>query len=100
MPRTESQRVVLFAARESRGWSWHADFICAPYRSIGLLGSMPWASDLPDFHDRMQGRLRRIEGQPSHSDDPQDHRQVMEEVMEDTQELVDVLAAMLSVKWT
>lgn len=95
MALTESQRVALFAARESRGWSWHADFICAPYRSIGFPGSMPWASDLPDFHDRMQGRLRRIEGQPSHYDDPQDQGQVME----DTQQLVDVLAAMLSVKW-
>lgn len=96
MPLTESQRVALFAALESRGWTWHADFVCAPNRSIWLLGSMPWASDLSDFHDRMHGRLRRIEGHSSHYDDSQDHRRVME----DTQGLVDVLAAMRSVKST
>lgn len=94
MPLTESQRVVLFAALESRGWSWHADLIYAPNRSIWFLGSTPWASGLADFHERMQGRLRRLEGNSSHYDDPQDHRHVME----DTQGLVDVLAAMLSVK--
>lgn len=94
MPLTESQCADLFAALESRGWSWHEGFIYAPHRSIWLLGSDPWSGDLSDFHERMWGRLQRIEGFLSEYDDPQNHRKTVE----DTRSLVDVLATMCSKK--
>jgi len=34
MPLTESQRADLFAALESRGWSWKEGFIYASHRSL------------------------------------------------------------------
>jgi len=89
---TGSQSTALFAALESRGWSWDGGFIYAPHRSIWLLGSDPLSGDLPDFHERMQGRLQRIVEQSSHYGDPQEHRNVVE----DTRGLVGALAAMLS----
>jgi len=94
MSLTESQRTDLFAALESRGWSWNDHFIYAPHRTMWLLGSAPWNGDLSEFHERMLGRLQRIEWLSPEYDDPQFHRKVME----DTQVLVDVLAAMLSGK--
>ncbi|WP_386069947.1 hypothetical protein ACFJIW_06060 [Tahibacter sp. UC22_41] len=96
MPLTESQRADLFAALESRGWSWKEGFIYAPHRSLWLLGSSPWTGDLPDFHERMRDRLQRIEWLSPEYDDPHYHRKVMD----DTASLVDVLARMLAEKPT
>jgi len=93
---TGSPYTALFAALELRGWSWDEGFIYAPHRSIWLLGSDPWNGDLSDFHERMQGRLQRIVEQSSHYDDPQEHRNVVE----DTRGLVDALAVMLSERQT
>ena len=47
--------------------------------------------DLSDFHERMQGRLQRIEEHSSKYDDPQCHRNVVEDI----RSLVGVLAEMI-----
>lgn len=96
MPLTESQCIDLFAALESRGWSWNEGFIYAPHRSLWLPGSSPWTGALPDFHERMQARLQCIKWLSPEYDDPHCHRTVMD----DTASLVDVLARMLAEKPT
>ncbi|HWU51179.1 MAG TPA: hypothetical protein VN153_00060 [Tahibacter sp.] len=94
MPVADAQRAYLFAALESRGWSWSEGFIYAPHRSLWLPHSFPRTGDLSDFHERVQGRLQRIEWLSPEYDDPLCHRKVMD----DTASLIDVLAAMLAEK--
>lgn len=89
MPLTQSQSAHLFAALESCGWTWREGSIYAPHRSIWL-GSVPWGGGLSDFHERMRGRLQRIEEHWADYDGPQSHRNTVE----DSRSLVDVLAAM------
>ena len=92
MPLTELQRNELLSGLEARGWTWQDGFIYAPHATMWLAGSHPWYGDLPEFHERMTGRLERNIQARSIYDEEVDHRNLVA----DTKSLVDMLADMLS----
>lgn len=57
-----------------------------------LSGSQPWEGDLPEFHERMSGRLQRNMQARLIYEDEADHRNLVA----DTKSLVDILTEMLS----
>jgi hypothetical protein len=61
MPLSDAQRLELLAALEKIGWHYKEQFIYAPNETMWLLVSCPWTEDLPDFFERMKGRLSRIQ---------------------------------------
>jgi hypothetical protein len=85
------ERDYLFALLEAQGWYWQGDTIFAPHRSIWFQRANPWCGALSEFHERMAARLSRIETAPCYADDPQLHR----EVINDTKGLVDALALVM-----
>lgn len=92
MPLAGSQHAALLAALESRGWTWREEFIYAPHGTMCLLGTAPWTGSLSEFHERLCDRLRRNEQATAEYDNPQDHRNLVE----DTSSLVEALAALIA----
>jgi hypothetical protein len=84
VPLTSEESVALFAALEDRGWRWKDDFIYAPHETMWLMRRYPWSGDLQDFIARMRGRLGRVSTASL---------QGFEEVLHDTQLLVDALVS-------
>jgi hypothetical protein len=89
---TERQKEQLFAGLEARGWAWREDVIYAPHGSMWLSRSHPWSGDLPDFHERMVGRLQRNMEAGGMYDSPADHQRLVA----DTRGLVETLAELLT----
>ena len=62
MPLSDAQRLELLAALGKIGWNYKQQSIYAPNETMWLSVSCPWMQDLPDFFERMKGRLARIQG--------------------------------------
>jgi len=92
VPLTEPQRKELLAGLEARGWTWRDEFIYAPHATMWLSGSLPWVGDLPEFHERMSGRLQRNMQAGGMYEEEADHQNLVA----DTKGLVDTLTDMLS----
>jgi len=92
VPLTEPQRKELLAGLEARGWTWRDGFIYAPHATMWLSGSLPWVGDLPEFHERMSGRLQRNMQAGGMYEEEADHQNLVA----DTKGLVDTLTDMLS----
>ena len=86
----EEFREPLIKELLKRGWFWRVDFIYAPnemlyFRDFDYLGT------LSEFHERWRERVQRITRMKPHHDDPEQHRQVVE----DNESMVSALAELL-----
>lgn len=87
MPVQDQEVRALFAGLEAKGWSWEDDVLMAPHQSIWFTREEPWMGDLEDFRQRMQARLKRIEGNRDNYEVEADYQGVWD----DTAGLVEVL---------
>ncbi|MCD6048920.1 MAG: hypothetical protein K0Q55_323 [Verrucomicrobia bacterium] len=55
------QRDRLFRDLERIDWQRRDDFLYAPGGTMWFSLAEPWQGDLADFHERMAGRLQRIQ---------------------------------------
>jgi hypothetical protein len=94
MPLDEVQKKTLFDALQEKGWHSREDFLYAPNESMGLMKSQPWVEDLQDFHERMIGRLERIQRNRDNYKIEADYNNVFN----DTAGLVEVLKKMVDDK--
>jgi hypothetical protein len=91
MPLDEVQKKTLFDSLQERGWHWREDFLYAPNESMWLLKSQPWIEDLQNFHERMIGRLERIQrNRNTHKTEAE-----YKNVFNDTAGLIEVLKKMV-----
>jgi hypothetical protein len=86
----EEFREPLIKELEKRGWFWRNEYIYAP-------NEMLWFSEfdhfgtLSEFHERWSNRVQRIIKMKHCHDDPEQHRQVVE----DNESLVSALEELL-----
>ena len=84
-------RNALMSKLVQVGWTSEQGFAYAPHRTMWLLEKEPWQGDLQDFHERMLGRLDRIERFSKHDPSYDSTRS-----KEDTWSLVKVLEELIN----
>jgi hypothetical protein len=85
------ERAILVSKLCQTGWRQEGGSIYAPNGTIWFTSDDPWQGDLADFHERMIGRLERINNNKDHYPDPTDH----EKIVSDTEAVVVSLAETL-----
>ena len=90
MEQPEEYREPLIKELEKRGWFWQSDFIYAPHKMLWLHREIDFGK-LSAFHERWNNRVQYIIKMKPHHEDPEQHRQVVE----DNESLVSALAELL-----